>query len=107
LIGTLGKRSTAIYLTAIGVCSVLLGLAVDQLYVFLGVSAKATVGQASEAMPIWVQWAGAIVVLILSAKPVLSFIRSRFKSAVVEDPRSSNTNVAISRPELTSDCDPN
>ena len=107
LIGTLGKRSTAIYLTAIAVCSVLLGLVVDQVYVSFGVSAKAMVGQASEIMPIWIQWAGALLVLVLSIKPILGFIKSHFKSAVLTHPRFSNSEVANSKPELTTtDCGP-
>ncbi|MCK7512467.1 MAG: permease [Desulfobacterales bacterium] len=44
LLGTLGKRATAVYLAAIAVCSVLLGLAVDQVYAALGISAKAAAG---------------------------------------------------------------
>ena len=51
LLGTMGKRATAIYLAAIAVCSVLLGLAVDQVYAVLGISAKAAAGQAAEIFP--------------------------------------------------------
>jgi uncharacterized membrane protein YraQ (UPF0718 family) len=107
LIGTLGKRSTAIYLTAIAVCSVLLGLAVDQVYLSFGVSAKAMVGQASEVLPLWAQWAGALVVLVLSIKPILGFLRSRFRSAEITHPKSSISKTAITEPKpITSDCGP-
>jgi uncharacterized protein len=80
LVGTLGKRATAIYLAAIAVCSVLFGLIVDQIYGHLGISAQATVGQASEVIPAWAQWTGALLVLLLSIKPLYANIASRFKS---------------------------
>jgi uncharacterized membrane protein YraQ (UPF0718 family) len=79
LVGTLGKRATAIYLSAIAVCSVLFGLILDQIYASWGISAQAMVGQASEVIPIWAQWAGALLVLILSIKPLYSHIASRIK----------------------------
>lgn len=41
LVNVLGKRATAIYLAAIAVFAVLSGLAVDQVYALLGISAKA------------------------------------------------------------------
>jgi hypothetical protein len=70
LVGTLGKRATAIYLTSIAGCSVFFGLAVDQIYSHWGVSAQAMVGQASEVIPIWAQWSGALMVLFLSIRPL-------------------------------------
>ncbi len=70
LVGTLGKRATAIYLTSIAVCSVIFGMIVDQVYSHWGISAKAMVGQASEVIPAWAQWSGAILVLLLSIKPL-------------------------------------
>jgi len=80
LIGTLGKRATVIYLSAIAVCSVLFGLILDQIYAHWGLSARAMVGQASEVIPMWAQWAGALLVLTLSIKPLYSHIASRLKS---------------------------
>jgi uncharacterized membrane protein YraQ (UPF0718 family) len=73
----LGKRATAIYLTAIAMCAVGFGLLVDWIYKAMGVSAQAVVGQAGEAMPHAVELAGAILVLALSVKPVWAFVRSR------------------------------
>ena len=81
LVGTLGKRATFIYLSSIAVCSVLFGLMVDQIYVYWGISAQAMVGQASEVIPLWLQWAGALFVLILSIKPLFKLITSSFKSS--------------------------
>jgi uncharacterized membrane protein YraQ (UPF0718 family) len=107
LVGTLGKRATAIYLAAIAVCSVLFGLAVDQVYISLGVSAKAMVGQASEVMPMWFQWAGALVVLLLSIKPVFGIITSHINSKKVKKNKSLKTATEIAEAELPmSDCGP-
>ncbi len=76
LTGILGKRATAIYLSTIAVAAVLFGLLVDQVYLGLGISARAVAGQASELMPLWIQWAGALGVLALSIKPLYSWLRS-------------------------------
>ena len=51
LVNILGKRATVIYLLAIAVCAVLFGLAVDQVYAVLGISAKAVAGKAAEIIP--------------------------------------------------------
>jgi uncharacterized membrane protein YraQ (UPF0718 family) len=79
LFGTLGKRATAIYLSSIAVCSVIFGLLVDQIYRYWGFSAQAIVGQASEVVPLWLQWAGALVIGLLSIKPLYQRVSSRLK----------------------------
>jgi uncharacterized membrane protein YraQ (UPF0718 family) len=83
LLGALGKRTTAIYLTTICVSTVLFGLLVDRIYLSFGLTAQATVGQASEMVPVWCEWAGALVLLLMSVKPVYRSIsawhRKRFK----------------------------
>jgi len=81
LTGVLGKRATAVYLASIAVCAVLFGLIVDQVYAFLGISAQAMVGQASEIVPEWAGWMGALVILGMSVKPIWSSIKARFKPA--------------------------
>jgi hypothetical protein len=86
LVGTLGKRATAIYLSAIAVCSVLLGLAVDQIYAVLGISAKAAAGQAAEIFPEWVQWAATLMVIAISVKPTVQKLKS-----LIEKKRGSAT----------------
>ena len=78
LLGTLGKRATAIYLATIALSSVLFGLAVDQVYVYLGFSAQAVVGQAGEIIPDWAQWMGALIILAISVRPIWRRLRSRF-----------------------------
>ena len=81
LVGVLGKRATAIYLTAIAVSAVFFGLIVDQIYGALGVSARAMIGQASEIIPFWAGLAGTLIILVISIKPVFRRIQQRFKPA--------------------------
>jgi uncharacterized membrane protein YraQ (UPF0718 family) len=78
LLGTLGKRATAIYLSTIALSSVLFGLTVDRVYEYLGFSARAVVGQAAEIIPNWAQWMGALILLVLSVKPIWMRLKSRF-----------------------------
>ena len=80
MVAILGRRATFIYLSSIAVCSVLFGLMVDRIYAHWDISAKAMVGQASEVIPLWLQWAGALFVLILSIKPLFSLFKSRIIS---------------------------
>jgi uncharacterized membrane protein YraQ (UPF0718 family) len=108
--GILGKRATAIYLSTIAVSAVIFGLVVDQVYAGLGISAQAMVGQASEVVPLWVQWVSAFWVLALSIKPLyhmLTGLRKRFGHA---DSTSSKTDVSAASDSenlLTpSDCGP-
>jgi len=70
LFGTLGRRATAIYLASIAVCSVVFGLLLDRIYTHCGISAQAAAGRAAEMLPPWVQWAGAVAVLLISVKPL-------------------------------------
>jgi hypothetical protein len=78
LAGVLGKRATAVYLGAIAVCSVLLGLGLDALYAALGISARAVAGQAGELFPAGLQWAAAAGVLAISSKPLARAFGSLF-----------------------------
>ena len=70
LLGVMGRRATAVYLGSIAVCAVLMGLAVDEVYAVLGISAQASAGQAGEVFPAAVQWIAALVVVAISIKPV-------------------------------------
>jgi uncharacterized membrane protein YraQ (UPF0718 family) len=70
LIGVLGKRTTGIYLGAIAVSAVGFGLLVDRVYAALGISARAVVGQAAEAVPQTVMLAAAVGLILLSVKPL-------------------------------------
>ncbi len=78
LLGVLGKRGATIYLVTIGVMSVLCGLALDALFGALGISARATLGQAGEMVPAWLQAAGAVLLLAMSVKPIALSLKARF-----------------------------
>ena len=78
LTGILGKRATGIYLAAIAVSCVFFGLATDWFYGVFGISAKAVVGQASEVFPEYIRLAGAVILLVLSIRPVAAILRGFF-----------------------------
>jgi uncharacterized membrane protein YraQ (UPF0718 family) len=87
LVGVLGKRGTAIYLAGIALGAVLCGLAVDQVYLALGISAQAVVGAAGEVVPHWLRWAGAVALLALSARPLYKLAARRLgRKAAPEAP---------------------
>lgn len=71
LVKILGKSGVAVYLAAISVVSVLCGLALDGLYVALGITAAATIGEVAEAVPHWMMLTATGVLLALSL-PVLT-----------------------------------
>jgi uncharacterized membrane protein YraQ (UPF0718 family) len=85
LFGLLGKRATAIYLVTLSVFAVLSGLTVDMIYSGFGISASAVAGQAGEVIPYWLQFVGALIVILLSIKPLYLFFRNIFyKKQVTE-----------------------
>jgi len=85
LFGLLGKRATAIYLIMLSLFAVLSGLVVDMIYNNLGVSAIVIAGQAGEVIPYWLQFVGALIVILLSIKPLYLFFRNIFyKKQVTE-----------------------
>jgi uncharacterized membrane protein YraQ (UPF0718 family) len=98
LVNILGKRATLIYLLAIAVCAVLFGLAVDQVYAVLGISAKAVAGKAAEIIPAGVQWAAAAMVLAISVRPVAAKLCALFKRC-----RPSVKNQAAATPAPAKD----
>ena len=102
LTGVLGKRATVIYLATIGIAAVVFGLAVDHVYQVLGISAQAMVGQASEILPIWMQWGGAVVILLLSIKPLSKMLNAylikKKKSGVVARNAAANSLESLTPP---------
>jgi uncharacterized membrane protein YraQ (UPF0718 family) len=86
LTGLLGKRATFIYLATIAVMAVLFGLAVDQIYAMSGISARATMGQAAEFMPLSAKYLGAFLLLIISIKPITAWIKTRIKKEEPPEP---------------------
>ena len=79
LIGVLGKRASAIYLTSIALFSVLFGLLLDRIYFSMNISSRAVSGNAAELIPVWLEYTGSVLLLVLSIKPVYRSISSRFK----------------------------
>jgi hypothetical protein len=64
--------------------AVLSGLVLDSIYSGFGISASAIAGQAGEIIPYWLQFGGALIVILLSVKPVyLYFKRIIFSSKMV------------------------
>ncbi len=78
LIGILGKKATGIYLASIALFAVLCGLALDLLYVSLGISAVAIIGESSEVMPEAVSLASTLLLLILSIAPLTAMVKRWF-----------------------------
>ena len=110
LIGVLGKRATAIYLSSIAICAVLFGLIVDQVYASLGISAQAMVGQASEIVPEWAGLLGAIIILGMSVKPVWSSLIARFKPTepeeeIIPEPQKTQAESLAVISDCGPDCD--
>ena len=107
LTGVLGKRATAIYLASIAICAVLFGLIVDQIYVSLGISAQAMVGQASEIVPQWAGLLGALIIIGMSVKPVWSSLMALFKPNEPEEEIIAEPQKAQLEPvAVVSDCCP-
>ena len=77
LTGVLGRRATVIYLAAIAVFSVLFGLLLDEVYRALGLSPMAVAGRAAELIPVWLQYSGAVLLLLMSVGPVHASLRRR------------------------------
>lgn len=73
LFGLLGKRATAIYLFMLSLFAVISGLLLDMLYESFGIQASAIAGQAGEVIPYWLQLTGALIVIVLSLKPLYLF----------------------------------
>jgi hypothetical protein len=75
LTGILGSKSTLRYLLTLSGFAVILGLGVDEFYRFFEIIPKAVIGEAADLIPLQVKVAGAIILLVLSIRPV--FIRIR------------------------------
>ncbi|WMW23992.1 SO_0444 family Cu/Zn efflux transporter [Methanolobus sediminis] len=59
----LGKRSAALYLIMIAVCSLAFGLLLDVIYFRLGIKASSIVGSASEVLDPWIKTAFALLLI--------------------------------------------
>lgn len=58
-------KTLMIYLSMIILCSLAMGLLLDQVYAGLNISAGAVVGQAGEFIPHWIQWGSAFILGLL------------------------------------------
>lgn len=86
LVATLGKRAVGIYLAAIAICSVLMGLAVDQVYAVMGISARTAAGQAAEIVPGWLEWGAAVLIVAISVKPTMVKLKSLLEKKRTAEP---------------------
>lgn len=63
--GFLGKRTLFIYLSAIGLCSLLMGFSVDLVYSLLNIRASAMAGETVEILPASVEIASSVILALL------------------------------------------
>jgi uncharacterized membrane protein YraQ (UPF0718 family) len=97
LFGLLGKRATAIYLFMLSLFAVLSGMLLDLIYNSYGISASAIAGQAGEVIPFWLQLTGAIIVILLSVKPLYLFVHGMFnKKNVCGDDKNEDCCTPVS-----------
>ena len=82
----LGRRSLLIYLSAISGVAVLSGLALDAVYNSLGISAQATMGEATELLPPWIEWIAALSLLAISARPLYRALAARLPRRLQVEP---------------------
>jgi uncharacterized membrane protein YraQ (UPF0718 family) len=107
MLGILGRRATAIYLATIAVAAVLFGLVLDQIYAIFNISAQAMIGKASEVIPFWASLAGALILLLLSIKPVATNAISWVKTKMPKLSKVQPTPVHDIKPLAEiSDCGP-
>ncbi len=78
LFGILGKRSTYLYLLSIAVCAVFFGMLTDLCYQQFGISPQAVVGKTTEFLPFWLKLLSALVVCLISVKPLYAEMVKRF-----------------------------
>jgi uncharacterized membrane protein YraQ (UPF0718 family) len=75
--GLFKKRTTAIYLSSIALCSILMGLLLDNVYGWFGIAARAVAGQAAELNPYWLSTITAVLLLVLMIRSLINVWRHR------------------------------
>jgi uncharacterized membrane protein YraQ (UPF0718 family) len=75
--GLFRKRAVAIYLASIAFCSLLMGMVLDNIYAWFGISARAVAGQAGEVIPLWLSVGTAVLLLILMIRGLVKDWRHR------------------------------
>ncbi|WDN87213.1 uncharacterized protein BuS5_00181 [Desulfosarcina sp. BuS5] len=58
----------------IALFSVTFGLVIDQIYLIMNISPQAIIGKASEMLPLWLQIAGTVIIVLISVKPFCRII---------------------------------
>lgn len=79
LSGLLGKKSTLRYLLILSIFAILLGLGLDEIYRLLGIVPQAVIGKAAELVPLWLKEAGAVILLLLSVRPIVVRLRKKLQ----------------------------
>jgi uncharacterized membrane protein YraQ (UPF0718 family) len=77
--GILGKRATIRYIVVLSLFALLFGLLVDQLYEISGVVPMAVLGEASDLIPLSLKFPAAIILLLISIKPVVAWVKGKIK----------------------------
>ncbi|XCN72312.1 MAG: SO_0444 family Cu/Zn efflux transporter [Candidatus Electrothrix aestuarii] len=78
LVGLLGKRAVALYLTSIAFVSVFCGLILDAVYSMLGISVVAAVAKHGELVPEQLSLAATLFLLVFSLRPIKNSLQRRF-----------------------------
>lgn len=73
----LGKRSMIIYLLSIAVCSVGLGVMLDQVYSVAGINAKAIIGKAGDIIPYPAKLISAIILIALMINSIFQIKKKK------------------------------
>jgi len=100
LLGILGKRTTAIYLTVIAVAAVLFGLTVDWVYAFWEIPVRAVIGQAGEIIPANMQFGGALLLILLTISKVLPELTARLRSFLKSSKWTKRTEIEGVSPDV-------
>ncbi len=79
LVGILGKKSTIRYLLILSVFAILFGLGLDQLYNLWGIVPQAVIGKAADLVPPLIKEAGAVLLILLSLRPIAIWVREKFR----------------------------
>lgn len=86
--GLLGRRSLMIYLASIVTCSLLFGVLTDALYHGLGITAKASAGQAAEILPYHFELGAAVLLAVLLAVSIWKSYNNRSSCSAGRDKES-------------------
>ena len=78
--GLFRKRATAIYLGSIALCSVFMGLLLDNIYTWFQISASSVAGTAGELIPHWFSTMAAICLLGLLVNSIVKKWRHRHQN---------------------------